>query len=32
VTHHMSLDALESAIRMVGDTADRRLKIILDHS
>jgi 2-desacetyl-2-hydroxyethyl bacteriochlorophyllide A dehydrogenase len=32
VTHHISLDALESAIRMVGDTADRRLKIILDHS
>ena len=32
VTHHMSLGELESALRMVEDTADRRLKIILDHS
>jgi len=32
VTHRMSLGELESAIRMVGDTADRRLKIILDHA
>jgi 2-desacetyl-2-hydroxyethyl bacteriochlorophyllide A dehydrogenase len=32
VTHQMSLGELESAIRMVEDTADRRLKIILDHT
>ena len=32
VTHHMSLGELESAIRMVEDTGDRRLKIILDHN
>jgi 2-desacetyl-2-hydroxyethyl bacteriochlorophyllide A dehydrogenase len=32
VTHHMSLGDLESAIRMVEDTGDRRLKIILDHN
>lgn len=32
VTHRMALGDLEEAIRMVGDTADRRLKIILDHA
>jgi threonine dehydrogenase-like Zn-dependent dehydrogenase len=32
VTHHMSLGELESAIRLVEDTGDRRLKIILDHN
>lgn len=32
VTHRMSLGELEPAIRMVEDTSDRRLKIILDHT
>lgn len=32
VTHHMSLGELEAAIRMVEDTGDRRLKIILNHA
>lgn len=32
VTHRMSLGDLEEAIRMVGDSEDRRLKIILDHT
>lgn len=32
VTHRMPLGELEPAIRMVEDTSDRRLKIILDHT
>ena len=32
VTHHMSLIELETAIHMVEDSGDRRLKIILDHT
>ena len=32
VTHRMSLDALGSALEMVEDSSDRRLKIILDHT
>lgn len=32
VTHRMSLGELESAIGMVEDAADARLKIILDHT
>lgn len=32
VTHHMPLGDLETAIRMVGDSAESRLKIILDHT
>lgn len=32
VTHRMPLAELETAVRMVEDTADQRLKIILDHS
>jgi 2-desacetyl-2-hydroxyethyl bacteriochlorophyllide A dehydrogenase len=32
ITHRMPLGELEPAIRMVGETADRRLKIILDHT
>ena len=31
VTHHMALSELETALEMVEDGADRRLKIILDH-
>jgi len=32
VTHHMALSELEAALEMVEDGADRRLKIILDHT
>jgi 2-desacetyl-2-hydroxyethyl bacteriochlorophyllide A dehydrogenase len=32
VTHHMALSELETALEMVEDGADRRLKIILDHT
>jgi 2-desacetyl-2-hydroxyethyl bacteriochlorophyllide A dehydrogenase len=32
VTHHMALRELETALEMVEDGADRRLKIILDHT
>jgi len=32
VTHHMALSELETALKMVEDGADRRLKIILDHT
>ena len=32
VTHHMALSELETALDMVEDGADRRLKIILDHT
>ncbi len=32
ITHHMSLAELETALEMVEDGADRRLKIILDHA
>jgi 2-desacetyl-2-hydroxyethyl bacteriochlorophyllide A dehydrogenase len=31
ITHHMRLAELETALAMVEDGADRRLKIILDH-
>jgi L-iditol 2-dehydrogenase len=32
ITHHMALGELETALEMVEDGADRRLKIILDHT
>jgi Zn-dependent alcohol dehydrogenase len=32
VTHHMALDELGAALDMVEDGAERRLKIILDHT
>ena len=32
VTHHMALSELETALEMVEDGVDRRLKIILDHT
>jgi len=32
VTHHLSLSELEAALDMVEDGAERRLKIILDHT
>jgi threonine dehydrogenase-like Zn-dependent dehydrogenase len=32
ITHRMALDELEAAIGMVEDGAERRLKIILDHT
>jgi 2-desacetyl-2-hydroxyethyl bacteriochlorophyllide A dehydrogenase len=32
VTHHMALSELETALEMVEDGADRRLKIVLDHT
>jgi 2-desacetyl-2-hydroxyethyl bacteriochlorophyllide A dehydrogenase len=32
VTHHMALSELETALELVEDGADRRLKIILDHT
>jgi 2-desacetyl-2-hydroxyethyl bacteriochlorophyllide A dehydrogenase len=32
VTHHMALSELETALEMVEDGADHRLKIILDHT
>jgi 2-desacetyl-2-hydroxyethyl bacteriochlorophyllide A dehydrogenase len=32
ITHHMALSELETALEMVEDGADRRLKIILDHT
>ena len=32
VTHRMALDELGAALGMVEDGAERRLKIILDHT
>ncbi len=32
ITHRMALDELGKALEMVGDGAERRLKIILDHT
>ena len=32
ITHHLALCELETALEMVEDGADRRLKIILDHT
>jgi len=32
ITHRMALDELEAALGMVADGAERRLKIILDHT